>query len=92
MKFPMASLVSCAIIQSPVWLAACLLIVDSRIESGPGSISILTGCGRINIMDKRDDYGDKGGLVTASYFAEDLEVFLKEMILIMTLRSAQGVV
>ena len=44
-------------------------------------------------MDKRDDYGDKGGLVTASYFAEDLEVFLKEMILIiMTLRSAQGVV
>ena len=44
-------------------------------------------------MDKRDDYGDKGGLlVTTSYFADDLEVFLKEMILIMTLRSAQGVV
>ena len=38
--------------------------------------------------------GDKGGLVTASYFDEDLEVFLKEMIFNYdaTRRSAQGVV
>ena len=85
-------MISCAIIQSPVWLAACLLIVDSKIESGPGSISTLTGCGRINIMDREMIMGTKGGLVTTSYFDEDLEVFLKEMILIMTLRSAQGVV
>ena len=38
-------------------------------------------------MDKIDHYGDKGGLVTTSYFDEDLEVFLKKMILIMTLRG-----
>ena len=45
-------------------------------------------------MDKIDHYGDKGGLVTTSYFDEDLEVFLKEMIFNYdaTRRSAQGVV
>ena len=38
-------------------------------------------------MDREMIMGTKGGLVTTSYFDEDLEVFLKKMILIMTLRG-----